>query len=327
MSSRDPSRGSAPVLVVGEALVDLVEDGARRTAIPGGSAANVALGLGRRGIPVRLATHLGRDGNGELIAGFLAADGVVIDPSSFTAERTSTAIARRDATGDVGYEFDVGWVMPEPDLADPVSLVHLGSFPAFEPDPFALMDLLARLPRRMPVSWDPNVRPALIADRAAAQRRFAMLCPEVDVLKLSDADADYLLPGLDPDAVADRILDAGVRLAVVTLAEHGLLVANRAARARVSAVATRVVDTIGAGDTIMASLIADVVEGRALVQTEDDLGAIGRRAAAAAAITVARAGADLPRSSELARAAGFETFASSESRLGASPLTSPGRNT
>ena len=303
-----PSRDRrASVLVVGEALVDVVESqgGDERRAIPGGSAANVALGLARLGVAVRLATHLGRDPYGNLVARFLCGEGVEVDDSSFGADRTSTAVARPGPDGDVDYEFDVGWLMPAVDLAGAREATHVGSFAAFSTPEPVLTDMLGAARGHVLLSCDPNVRPALIADRAAAQARFRRLVRVLDVVKLSDADAEYLFPGNSPDAVADVLLGAGVGLVVVTRAQDGLLLADRTDRVRVPAVPATVIDTIGAGDTVMASVLADVARGRDLT----DLESVGRRAAAAAAITVSRAGADLPRAGELAASHGVETFA------------------
>jgi fructokinase len=280
-------------------LIDLLEDGDRREAVPGGSAANVALGLARRDIPVRLSTCLGRDSHGAQIAEFLAAEGVDLDPGSFTADRTSTALARRAASGDVEYTFDVKWELPDVDMGAPMSLLHLGSFPAMSSPLENVLDLLGAIRDRVPISWDPNIRPALAPNALEAQQRFHALLPRLDLVKLSDADAGYLLPGASPDEVVDAVLSQGARLVVLTLAEHGLLLATGLRRTRVPAAHVLVADTIGAGDTVMTSLIADVVQGRALLDGADDLDAIGHRAAVAAAITVSRMGADLPRVSEL----------------------------
>ncbi len=286
-----------PVLVLGEALVDVIVGEGDRREIPGGSAANVALGLARRGLAVRLATCLARDDFGALIADALTAEGVAVDDTSYTASRTSTAIARRDRAGDVSYEFDVHWSLPDLDLEAPLRAVHLGSFPAFSSDLDVLTPLLESARERVPTSWDPNVRPALAPDRDDAQRRFRSLIGSIDLLKLSDADADYLLPGLSADEVADLALIAGVCSVVITRASEGMLLANATQRVRVPAVRANVVDTIGAGDTVMCSLIADLIQGR--WQGTEGLEAVGRRAAAAAAITVSRPGADLPRAAEL----------------------------
>jgi fructokinase len=287
----------APILVIGEALVDIIVGDGDRRVIPGGSAANVALGLARRGLPVRLATCLADDEYGALVARSLVAEGVSVDAASYTASRTSTAIARRDDAGDVSYEFDVEWNLPELDPSAPLRAVHLGSFPAFSSDVDVLTQLLSTARDRAPTSWDPNVRPALAPDREDAQRRFRALLSSIDLLKLSDADAEYLLPGLTPDGIADLALDAGACSVVVTLASEGVLLATATGRVRVPAARTTVVDTIGAGDTVMCSLIADLVQGR--WPSSERLEAVGRRAAAAAAITVGRPGADLPRAAEL----------------------------
>lgn len=290
---------SPPVAVVGEALVDILEDGGSRTAVPGGSAANVALGLARRGIPVRFSTCLARDAYGEQIADFLTAEGVDLDSGSFAAKRTSTALARRNPAGEVSYTFDVDWRLPSLDLAAPIQHLHLGSFPAFASSVDEWGALLENARGGGPTSWDPNVRPALVPDRSQARARLRALAPVCELIKLSDADADFLLPGTPPDEVADVLLADGVRLVVLTLAEHGLLLANVAGRVRVPAAPAVVVDTIGAGDTVMTSLIADLADGRLTLDEADELEAAGRRATAAAAITVSRSGADLPRTAEL----------------------------
>ena len=82
------------VLVVGEALVDIVK--ARRrdaTEYAGGSAANVAVALSRLGRPVRFATSYADDARGKRSAEFLARDGVVLATDPAAVERTSTAVA------------------------------------------------------------------------------------------------------------------------------------------------------------------------------------------------------------------------------------------
>ena len=161
------------------------------------------------------------------------------------------------------------------------------------------MSQLADLRRRAWTSFDPNVRPALLRDREVAVARFWQLCTAVDVLKLSDEDAAYLAPGRSIDEVLDQAIETGVRLAVVTTGRDGLRLATSRDRVHVSAAATTVVDTIGAGDTIMASIIFDIVSSEPISELLP-LAAMGERAAAAAAVTVARAGADLPYTHELA---------------------------
>ncbi len=289
-----------PVYVVGEALIDVLDDDGERSEVPGGSAANVALGLARRGIPVRLSTCLGPDQHGRHIADFLAEEGVDLDSTAVSAERTSTAVATRRPGGEATYEFDIVWNLPVVDLHNPMALFHLGSFPAFFSATAELLPMLESARSRATVTFDPNVRPALIGDRDDARERFQELVRHIDVVKLSDADADYLMPGQDVDSIIDTLLESGLGLVVVTLGSDGLVVAAADARVRIPAKAVdHVVDTIGAGDSVMASLIADLVQGRAQVGSPVDLAALGERAVNAAAITVSRAGADLPYAAEL----------------------------
>src|ERR671929_156460 len=106
-------------VVIGEALVDLVGQRGGRTlaAHPGGSPANVALGLARLGNRVTLTTRVGRDAFGTMIRDHLQASGVVVDSGpDDDAVKTSLAIATL-AAGIASYDFRMDWdVGPLPPL-------------------------------------------------------------------------------------------------------------------------------------------------------------------------------------------------------------------
>ncbi len=88
---------TADVLVVGEALVDIVQrPGAEPVELPGGSCANVALALGRLGHRPRLATVLADDDRGEVLRRWLAASEVAVEATAPRTGRTSTAAAVLD---------------------------------------------------------------------------------------------------------------------------------------------------------------------------------------------------------------------------------------
>src|SRR3954469_23044578 len=101
-------------VVIGEALVDLVGQRGSRTLVahPGGSPANVALGLGRLGDPVALITHLGQDAFGEMISRHLQASGVRVDGGAGPGSKTSLAIATL-AAGIASYDFRIEWDVGE----------------------------------------------------------------------------------------------------------------------------------------------------------------------------------------------------------------------
>ncbi|WP_275693336.1 PfkB family carbohydrate kinase [Nocardioides sp. TF02-7] len=152
------------------------------------------------------------------------------------------------------------------------------------------------------MSFDPNVRLAVEPDADAWRAALAAILPHASVVKMSDEDASVLLPGVSPAEVASR-LAAGGRLVVVTAGSRGAHAATPSARAHVPAPPTDVVDTIGAGDSFMAATVAWLA--RRDWPDPAGLGAaglaeLGDYAAAAAALTCSRAGADLPWAAELA---------------------------
>ena len=116
---------------------------------------------------------------------------------------------------------------------------------------------------------------------------------------MSDEDAAWLYPDLSADAVLQTLLELGPRLAAITLGSKGAIIANADHRVWIPGVSVEAVDTIGAGDTFMASLIHAVLDVGSEGLDHSTLERIGREAVRAAAITVSRAGADLPWAREL----------------------------
>ncbi|MGW2524208.1 PfkB family carbohydrate kinase [Streptomyces sp. NPDC001617] len=199
--ARSPCRRSrngrplAPALVVGEALVDIITspDGSRRSH-PGGSPANVALGLGRLDHPVRLATRLGDDTHGLLVRKHLEAGGVELSPRSVADTDTSTATAVLDNAGAANYSFDITWelsaVVEKALLDGPPVHVHTGSIAtALSPGANQVLKTLHALRASATISYDPNLRPALLRSPEQERERVEQLVAISDVVKASEEDA------------------------------------------------------------------------------------------------------------------------------------------
>lgn len=275
-----------PVLVIGESLVDVVRDGDTEARHAGGSPMNVALGLARLGVEAQLLTRIGRDSDGALIENHLYRAGVRLLPASLRDQPTSTAIATIGADGSATYDFDVSWDLP-PIVARAPEWVHVGSIGTFlAPGADSVERFLEGYGGR--VSYDPNIREALMPDDAL--QRFERVARLTSVLKLSDEDAAWLYPGVDD--VLDVLLALGPSVVALTRGAGGATIASAADRVDVPAVRVEVKDTIGAGDSFMAALIACLIE-------DTPLDAAAATAIAAAAITVSRAGAQPPTRQEL----------------------------
>jgi fructokinase len=291
-------------LIVGEALVDVVQrGGAEPEPHAGGSPFNVAVGLSRLDVPTRLAAQVAPDAYGDLLRGRLAESDVVLEALAPTPERTSSARATLTDDGSASYDFDLTW--DPAGLPDPgdFEVVHVGSLgTSLEPGARLVANLVVMADAMgVPVSYDPNVRLTVEPDPAVWRGVFAEIAPHAGIIKMSDEDAAVLFPDEEPAALAHR-LAAGGALVAITLGGDGAVVANAQDVATIPAPSTEVVDTIGAGDSFMAAVLAwcAAYDWPAAIELDGtELIDLGRYAAAAAAITCSRPGADPPRTAEL----------------------------
>lgn len=286
-------------LVIGEALIDIVETESGTTELVGGSPANVAVGLARHGHEATLLTRLGRDVRGERIAHHVESAGVELDAGSWTSASTSTARAQLKDDGSAEYVFDIDWSLGAISVDD-VALVHTGSIALFlEPGGSTVLHALRDAAGHALVTLDPNMRPALVGAHDAALARFEEAAAVADLVKLSDEDAEWLYPEASAERVLERVAALGPRIVVMTRGSQGAIGLGPGGVASVDALTVDVVDTIGAGDAYMASLVASALDEPELFTSPEVFRTALRRAAVAAGMTVARAGANPPTRAEL----------------------------
>jgi len=307
----DSTHGRA--LVVGEALVDAVRrpDGSR-DVFPGGSPANVALGLARLGRRVDLLTWLARDAYGDLVRRHLDASGVHVLHGDRTPATTPVATAHLDAAGVATYEFDLEWDLPSSwdEGDDDALVVHTGSIAAvLTPGGPRVADLLESRRAVSTITYDPNLRPALMGDPAGVRPVVERLVRAADVVKVSDEDLAWLMPGVGPAEIAETWSRSGPAVVVVTHGGEGAFACTSAgARLSVPAPRVTVADTVGAGDSFMGGLIDGLwsvgllgAEARPALHDVDSavVEDVLVRCARIAALTVSRPGADPPSLAEL----------------------------
>jgi fructokinase len=309
------------IAVCGELVADLIvrEDGSL-LPIPGGSPANTAFAAARLGLPVQFLGRFSDDVFGEAGWERLREAGVDLSASIAALERSTLAVATTDAQGQARYVFwntgTADWQWTDEELAGAPApgcrAVHTASVASWTPPGAAAILGLLRRARAsgMLVSYDPNIRPALLVPES---RSLIMAMVEQAVLvKVSDEDLSAIDASQAPLETARSWLGRGPVAVVVTAGAAGATVLRAGQEPlTVPAPSVAVVDTIGAGDTFTAGLLsallallddaADAAGALSALRDEDWEGAL-RSAAAAAAITCSRAGCNPPTAQELAAA-------------------------
>lgn len=187
-------------LVIGEALIDITKTASGDIAEhPGGSPANVAVGLARLGHQVELATWFGLDAHGHVIQDHLSGDNVHVVPGSEAAARTSTALAELDADGAATYTFDLLWNVPEVHLDSSLTLVHAGSIAAtLHPGADAVAEIAQVAREHATISYDVNARPSIMGEVEQVRPIMERMMLRSDIVKASDEDLAWLYPDVSP---------------------------------------------------------------------------------------------------------------------------------
>jgi fructokinase len=308
--------------VIGEALIDLVAsryDPAQFRALPGGSPLNVAVGLARLGAPTTMMCRLSRDHFGRALRGHASANGVDLGVAVDANEPTTLAIASLDDAGEASYSFYVegtaDWQWSHQELervpAD-TTILHAGSAASWlAPSGSRIAAVLAAHRRggQVLISYDPNVRPSLINDPAAARDLIERDVRVAGLVKASDEDLQWLYPSRDPVDSARAWSRLGPALVVLTRGAEGSVAVRADGREMARpARSAAVVDAVGAGDSFMAALLATIhfdslADGGQLnVESDAVLAALLDTASTAAALTCERVGADPPTRAQLATA-------------------------
>jgi len=292
------------IWVCGEVLIDILPTG----PVVGGGPANTAKALARLGHDVHFIDGISSDAFGVSARAELLADGVNLDLTLASDKPTCTATVTLNAAGSASYEFLIdgtatfdfaaSW-LPDPYRYQP-QVLHIGTLvTVIEPGASALYDWAIQVAELAPIVFDPNIRPSVQPDRdlyEAAVEKWAALSA---VIKVSDDDLAWLFPNQSIDDVANRWINDGVFLVVVTRGANGLVGYTAEGRVEVPGVKVDVVDTVGAGDTVGAIMV-EAMLAHGLVELRGDiLRGVLTRAAAAAAITCSRKGAQPPFKHEL----------------------------
>ncbi|BCB86683.1 fructokinase [Phytohabitans suffuscus] len=256
----------------------------------------MAVGLAAEGHAVRFASEVGTDLFGGLLRDHLETYGVAPDDLVGTPA-TSVAFARVDQSGAATYDFRFTWAYSgRPDLAG-VDCVHTGSLAtAVSPGDAATLAVVEAARRAGAlVSYDPNIRPALVGERPDALARVEQLVRAADVVKVSDEDLRWLCPAEPDVAVARRWATLGPRLVVVTRGGDGAVAVHDGLVTVCAAPPVTVADTVGAGDAFTTGLLSHLGGD---LSTESVTRAL-RYASATAAAVCARPGALPPPRAEV----------------------------
>ena len=308
------------IMCCGDALIDMIPSvtttGAQSfVPHPGGAVFNTAISLGRLGVPVEMLTGISRDLFGAQLTRSLIESGVGT-AFNIVSQRPTTLAFLELNDGQAHYTFydenSAGRLISVsdlPDLTGGISTLYFGGISLCNaPAANTYLALAQREAAERVIMLDPNIRPGFISDATAYRARLTVLCGLADIIKVSDEDLDWLAPGPAPLLQKLHALQAGrPKVMILTLGKDGATaLLPDGSKVSVAAPQVEVVDTVGAGDTFNAGVLAELQQRSFLDKSALAKIAVAPiRAALAfgskvATVTVARAGANPPWRAEMA---------------------------
>jgi fructokinase len=296
------------VWVAGEVLIDLIPNGEDSQPIVGGGPANTVKALAKLGVDSQFIDGISSDQYGQMAKDELASAGVGLNYVKHSDKPTCLAIVSLSESGSATYEFvlentatfdfNSNW-LPNPQTDKP-SLLYIGTLATvIEPGASVLFSWTQSVAKVAPVVFDPNIRSAVISDRDKYVMQVERWVSISSSVKVSDEDIRWLYPSLEIDQVVNNWLAKGPSLIVVTYGDKGLAGYRQSEKVSVDAVKVVVTDTVGAGDTVGATLVEAIVKDGLDSLSGVRLEMMLKRAAKAAAITVSRSGANPPTLKEI----------------------------
>lgn len=305
------------IVCCGEALIDMLPrslpDGSN-VLLPatGGAVYNTAIALGRLGVDTGFFSGLSTDMFGRMLEADLKASGVDASLCARSARPTTLAFVEL-TNGNARYTFydeqTAGRMLNHGDLPEfdhDVEALHFGAISLIpEPCGGAYEALLSREALHRVISFDPNIRVNFISDEQSHRARMRRMIANSDIIKVSDEDLAWIEPDQSASETIDGWIAAGASLVVMTMGADGARAFCAAGDIRVPIVPVEVIDTVGAGDSFDAGLLAGLRQQNLLSKPTlqnislDGLGQALGLAAAVASIVVSRAGANPPWKYEL----------------------------
>lgn len=305
------------ILCAGECLIDMlprdVNEHAMLEPVAGGAVMNTAVGLGRLGVPVEFFSGLSTDQFGRLIQAHLTASHVGLE-YGIRSDRPTTLAFVEFNEGVVSYDFydeNTAGRMIEtgdlPKLPETCGAVFCGGISLINtPAADTYAALVAQNDDRL-VMLDPNIRPKFIRDPAGYRKRIERLIAQADIVKTSDEDLEWLFPEADSvESGIQQLLTLGARIVLFTEGAKGATAWRKdQAPVFVKSKSVEVIDTVGAGDTFNAGILAALYDRNLLSKaavaaiTDEDLEYALGFAATCAAHSVTKVGAQPPWRHEL----------------------------
>jgi sugar/nucleoside kinase (ribokinase family) len=257
----DPPR----VVIIGDALIDEIHRDGSVVSFVGGAALNVAVGLSVLGVPATLLAMVGDDADGERIREFLAERGVTLI-ATIGQSGSSRAVSDR-VDGEPAYVFNdaarsrrIHFGPDEHNALDAAQLVVVSSFPFDDPEQTAQLVAAVQAPTGRLVI-DPNPRAGMLHDRDAFRDSFDRIAPHTLLVKVGDEDSALLYEST-VDEVTARLLAGGTPVVLATAGRNGATVSTAGgilAKAPIANLPGPIVDSMGAGDATLASVIQSII--------------------------------------------------------------------
>lgn len=264
MDRMTPQSTSARVVVVGDALIDVLRDSEGSREFAGGAALNVAVGLAVLGVPTTLIAMVGDDADGTVLRAFL--DQYQVELIATPGPLGSSRAVSDRTDGEPRYFFNdaakgrrIDFGAEERAALASAELIVVSCFPFDDTAQTEAFAACVSDPERLVI--DPNPRAGMLHDGPRFVRNFEALAARSLLVKVGDEDADLLYDST-LDQLRERLLDVGAHTVLATAGRLGASILSADSgliSVPIAQLDGPVIDTMGAGDATLAAAVRTIV--------------------------------------------------------------------
>ena len=266
---------SIDIFAIGELLIDMIStdysDNFQCNSYAkhfGGSPANIAMNIKRLGANSTIAASIGKDGLGDFLKQYLEDNYIETSYINRVDFSTSMVLVTKSKTTPIpifyrGADYNLEYTPELKTAVKNCKIIHFSCWPISQKTSRSTIEkvIIEARKNNVLIGFDPNYHEMIWEKEHNGIEYIKQLISKVDIIKPSEDDANRIFGEDTPENQIDKFIKLGAKLVIMTLGSEGAIVSNGTEKMTFNTLASKIVDTTGAGDAFWSGFYTAIIKG------------------------------------------------------------------